>query len=140
MKGDDIILDKKACQTNKKEWEGDTFNLRLHPLELPIIFTKSPAMREALHLTLYNFNIDEQMIIRMYYHIEMTVSEITEVSGVSPDYIVGTLIVYSERLRYNIYTFCKESGYDEANPVDIKELFEFEFIEAQNCNARFVTK
>jgi len=89
-----------------------------------------------LHLTLYGFNIDEQMVIRMYYHIGMTVGEIVRISGVSPDYIVGALIVYSERLQHRLDTLGKSTGLDEPDMVDIKELFEAEFTEAQKalCN------
>ena len=129
----EAIPERAVSNKDKREEKpkADLFRPKPPPIKLPIIFIKSPSIREELHLTLYDFNIDEQVIIRMYYHIEMTVSEIARICKISPSYIVGSLIVYSERLKRRLDTINEDDAGDDNDLVDIKELFDAEFTETK---------
>jgi len=84
------------------------------------------CIRQVLYLTIDDFNYEEKRIIYLYCIVELSIGNIVKLTKLSALYVIGTLLLYSERLAFKLGVFNKTISYDVTDLATIKEMFELE--------------
>jgi len=68
---------------------------------------------KVLHQTLNEFSFEEQTVIYLYRVVKLPIGEIAELTELSCRRVAGLLILYSERLAFNLDTLNLPIGTEE---------------------------
>jgi len=94
--------------------------------KIPKTFIENPTIRQALYLTINDFNFEEQAVIYLYCFIELSIREIVILTELSTLHVVGSLILYSERLGFKVNVFKTAAKCNILDLVPVIEMFETE--------------
>jgi len=94
--------------------------------QIPKAFLDSPLASQILILVTNGFVSDQKGIIYLYCFVNLPISEIESLTGLSNLYIVSTLASYSRVLTLMLDAFKRVIPYDATNLVPVAELFEHE--------------
>jgi len=94
--------------------------------KIPKEFIYDSPIIQVLQENINEFNSEEKNIIYLYCFIKLSVDEIASLCDLSVLYVVGTLVLFSERMAFKLDIFKKAVSYDDANLMSVQELFELE--------------
>jgi len=85
---------------------------------------ENQSIGQVLHVTIDEFNLEERMVIYLYYFVQLPIDKIADITKLSAPYVVSTLVMYCEKLVLKLDIFKKAVPYDDANLLSIGEMFE----------------
>ena len=100
---------------------------RLAP-KIPKEFLANVKIGAVLRHTITEFNYEEKQAICYYHLVTQSISEVAVFTGLPVSHVIGTLLVYAERLTYKLDVFKTAVQYDEFGVVDVKDMLEEEKI------------
>ncbi|MCL2425353.1 MAG: hypothetical protein FWD05_03340 [Oscillospiraceae bacterium] len=104
---------------------------QLKNCNIPKAFIQEESSKLFLCNLIENFNFEEKQAI--YYCTVVdnaSIDEIAKKIELTPEHVIGVLLIYSERLKYKLNFFKKIMPYDENDTIPLEEML---FIEASRA-------
>jgi len=98
---------------------------------IPKAFLESLDSRVMLCSVIEKFTFEEKQVVYYCSIFDTTVEEISERVELSPDHVIGTLLLYAERLEARLDFFKRVMQYDENDVLPLEEML---FMQHQNNN------
>jgi len=98
--------------------------------KVPRVFIEHPKIKYVLYHTIDEFDFEEKEAIYFYCILDLPISEIAKIIGISQNHVASALGLYSERLNFKLDVFKKAISYDTNDVLHVSEVL---FLELAEC-------
>ncbi|MCL1787903.1 MAG: hypothetical protein FWG38_07925 [Defluviitaleaceae bacterium] len=90
--------------------------------EIPKAFIHHDKAKHVLYHVIEGFNYEEQMAIGVYYFLNLSISEIAQVTGLSKERVTNVISLYAARLEDKLSLFRKALPYNENDVLQVSDI------------------
>ena len=117
---------------NKQSKQSYALPRQLKKCIIPKAFIHEESSKLFLCSLIENFNFEEKQAIYYCTIIDnASIEEVAKKIDLTPDHVIGVLLIYSERLKYKLNFFKKIIPYDEDDTMSLEDMLFLETSKAE---------